>query len=570
MACVAACVPFGFAGQGGVVPAGTPSPAPSAQQRLSYLEGTVYSPGDSASGTSDKGSSYRIAAFAPARAAGALVHLSSPDERPYFDASGRPLATTADAEGRFRLPAEPGKPLVITAVTSGDQRLVSFATLAATGSATVDVSLETTYATEFLRRYAARAGKTLADFGTAEGLEALALATSLTRQMLGAAQLDPAPDLAAAEIPTLVDEYLIAMARHRKDLSDLWRNLLGFRPLAVTTEAGSAAQGFIPTAVALEPESGRVFVASFNTTGVRITELGQSEPVYRALASNGFLRIAAMEAGPGGYVYFAEQVDRKLGAAVAWNVSPPQFRLFRFKPQNGPPGETALDEVRLQVPPVLAPYLADGTLYTHLEPSALAWHGGKLYMGDLATGLIYEFTPKEGQIWPGQVYAGRVVDGRPQMGDSGGPRLDGAAFGGLTHLLWHGADLFFPDTERSVVRAIDAAGDVRLVAGLPATRGFGGDGGPALEARFDYPQGLAFDPAGRLYVADSDNARIRVIEDGRVRTIAGGGTPRTRDGDALDVSVGAIRNLRFDTAGNLLFTDDETARVRKLWLQHGL
>lgn len=596
VATIAACVPFGTAGQGNVTPSGesTPSPIPAASKpsptpgpRLSYIEGTVYSPaittatatsfasGDAsaatraativattaATSTATSAAAYRVAGYAPAKAAGALVHLSSPDERPYFDHLGRPLATTADDKGHFRLPVEPGKPLVITAVVAGDQRLVSFATLAATGAATVDISLESTYATEFLRRYAGRAGKTLADYGT----ESLAKAVDLTRQMLDRAELDPAPDLSAAEIPALVDTYLLAMAERRKDLSDLWASMLGSRPLAVGTLEGLADAGFEPSSIAVDPVSKRIFVASRNSTGVRIRESGRAEPVFRGLAERGFIRIMAMDAGPDGWVYFAAQVDRKLGAAIDWTASPPQIRLFRFRP-----GETALDEVRLGIPADLGPYLADTSLYTHIEPAAIAWNGGKLYMGDIATGLVYEFSPQDGQAWPGQVYAGRVTAGRPDRGNANGQRLGGAAFGGITHLVWQGAELFFPDTEHSVVRAIGADGALRTVAGVAGTRGYSGDGGPPADANLDYPQGLAFDAAGRLFIADSDNHRIRLVVDGRIRTVVGGGTPRTRDGDALDVSLGAIRNVRFDGDGNLLFTDDETDQVRRLWLQHGL
>ncbi len=555
MAMIAACVPLGIGGQGNVAPLGSGSPAPSAASRFSYVEGTVYSPGSATS------NGYRVASYSPAKAAGALVHLSSLDEKPFFDTLGRPLATTADAQGRFRLPVEPGKPLVITAVTAGDQRLVSFATLAATGAATVDVSLESTYVTEFLRRYAARNGKTMADYS----LASLAQASALTRQMLDQGQLEPAPDLSAAEIPALVDRYLVAMAEQRRDLSDLWAGMLGSRPLAVSTVGDSADAGFLPTAIALDADGKRLFVASRNSSGVRVREVGSAEPVFRDLAERGFIRIAALEAGPDGWIYFAQQVDRHLGGAVDWSGSSPQIRLFRFHP-----GEKAQDEVRLQVPPELGPYLADNSLYTHVEPAAIAWHGGKLYMGDVATGLIYEFTPHEGQVWPGQVFAGRVVDGRPQRGNATGPRLGGAAFGGLTHLVWQSAELFFPDTEHSVVRAVGPDGAVRLVAGVPGSRGLAGDGGPPLEGNFDYPQGLAFDASGRMFVADSDNHRIRLLENGRLRTVVGGGAPRTQDGDAQDVSVGEIRNLRFDAAGNLLFTDDETAKVRRLWLAHGL
>jgi hypothetical protein len=86
----------------------------------------------------------------------------------------------------------------------------------------------------------------------------------------------------------------------------------------------------------------------------------------------------------------------------------------------------------------------------------------------------------------------------------------------------------------------------------------------------DFPQDLAVDAAGRIFVADGDNHRIRTIDQGRMRTLAGGGTRTAGDGDARDVAIGQITRLAFDKAGNLLFNDVEGARVRRLWLQHGL
>ncbi len=51
---------------------------------------------------------------------------------------------------------------------------------------------------------------------------------------------------------------------------------------------------------------------------------------------------------------------------------------------------------------------------------------------------------------------------------------------------------------------------IETIAG-DGVAGFRGDGGPALNARFDQPYGLAFGPAGRLYIADRNNHRIRVL-----------------------------------------------------------
>ena len=74
------------------------------------------------------------------------------------------------------------------------------------------------------------------------------------------------------------------------------------------------------------------------------------------------------------------------------------------------------------------------------------------------------------------------------------------------------------------VYRVTAAGMISLIAGN-GTPGFSGDGGPATSAQLFHPNGLALGTTGNLYIADSDNARIRqVAPNGVISTIAGNGT----------------------------------------------
>jgi hypothetical protein len=73
------------------------------------------------------------------------------------------------------------------------------------------------------------------------------------------------------------------------------------------------------------------------------------------------------------------------------------------------------------------------------------------------------------------------------------------------------------------VRRIDREGIISTVAGTGAP-GFAGDGGPATDARLNTPAGLAFDGAGRLYIADQGNDRVRRVDaGGMITTVAGRG-----------------------------------------------
>ncbi|HXD92710.1 MAG TPA: T9SS type A sorting domain-containing protein [Bacteroidia bacterium] len=80
-------------------------------------------------------------------------------------------------------------------------------------------------------------------------------------------------------------------------------------------------------------------------------------------------------------------------------------------------------------------------------------------------------------------------------------------------------NLYFSDMDNNRVRKINTAGIITTVAGNGVGVGticifpncFSGDGGPATAAELDYPEGLAFDATGNLYIADSNNSRVRKI-----------------------------------------------------------
>jgi len=73
-------------------------------------------------------------------------------------------------------------------------------------------------------------------------------------------------------------------------------------------------------------------------------------------------------------------------------------------------------------------------------------------------------------------------------------------------------NLYFADTNNHVVRMIDfATGVIRTVVGT-GTKGYSGDGGPALAAQLNRPFGIAFDENGDLYVSDTFNGRIRKVK----------------------------------------------------------
>jgi sugar lactone lactonase YvrE len=85
-------------------------------------------------------------------------------------------------------------------------------------------------------------------------------------------------------------------------------------------------------------------------------------------------------------------------------------------------------------------------------------------------------------------------------------------------------NLFIADTRNHCVRKVSPAGIISTYAGTCTVSGFSGDAAAATSARMNEPRGVALDPAGNVYVADTNNHRIRRISaDGIIKTVAGNG-----------------------------------------------
>ncbi|MBI3099049.1 MAG: hypothetical protein HYY93_12530 [Planctomycetes bacterium] len=118
--------------------------------------------------------------------------------------------------------------------------------------------------------------------------------------------------------------------------------------------------------------------------------------------------------------------------------------------------------------------------------------------------------------------------------------------------------LGFPPVAR--VRKVDAAGILTTVAGQAAA-GFGGDGGPAVQALMNRPGDVTVDPAGNLYIWDALNGRVRKVAaaTGTITTVLGGGAQAFADGlgaTSVAVFIGTGLNHRVfaDGSGSLYFS----------------
>lgn len=127
-------------------------------------------------------------------------------------------------------------------------------------------------------------------------------------------------------------------------------------------------------------------------------------------------------------------------------------------------------------------------------------------------------------------------------------------------------NLYVADSSNVRIRKIDTNGVITTIAGN-GLWGFSGDGGAATNAKLQYPQGLAIDPSGNLYIADSGNVRIRKVDaNGIITTVAGNGIAGF-EGDgglAKNAQLYYPRGIALDSLGHLYIADTSNNRIRKV------
>ena len=129
-------------------------------------------------------------------------------------------------------------------------------------------------------------------------------------------------------------------------------------------------------------------------------------------------------------------------------------------------------------------------------------------------------------------------------------------------------NIYFSDSQNNMVRKISTTGTITRIAGI-GVQGYGGDGSNAVDALLNLPTGLAVDTAGNVYVADTQNHRIRRIgTDGKIATVLGTGQPNFdpdsdgKPGDQMPIFY--PEGVALDSRGNLYVADTFNHRIRKL------
>ena len=210
---------------------------------------------------------------------------------------------------------------------------------------------------------------------------------------------------------------------------------------------------------------------------------------------------------------------------------------------------------------------------------ALLWGGGLSAIAQTsdAAGNIYLPHFRENRVYKlskdGTLSAVAGTGERGFSGD-GGPAIE-ARFAGVRAVAVDDMrNLYIVDMNNHRIRRVDAqSGIVTTIAGT-GEPGFSGDGDLAVDARLNRPGAIAIDSNGNVYVADGRNSRIRLIngKTGIITTFAGNGE-RGFSGDtgpATEARLGNANGLAFDKNGNLYFSDTTNDSIRRIDVETGI
>jgi sugar lactone lactonase YvrE len=129
-------------------------------------------------------------------------------------------------------------------------------------------------------------------------------------------------------------------------------------------------------------------------------------------------------------------------------------------------------------------------------------------------------------------------------------------------------NIFIADLNNNKIRKIDTTGIITTFAGnMYGSPGFGGDGGLATSALLSSAQSVAVDTLGNVYIADWGNDRVRIVDtSGIINTYAGNGTfGFSGDGGLADyATLGGPGGVGIDNYCNLYIVDEDNNRIRKV------
>jgi hypothetical protein len=214
--------------------------------------------------------------------------------------------------------------------------------------------------------------------------------------------------------------------------------------------------------------------------------------------------------------------------------------------------------------------------YLNLPEGVAVDKSGNVFISDFANYRIREVRASNGDINTVAGTGTKCTGGGAACGDGG--LATSAGISDVYSLAVDGfGNVYIADYNNYEIRKFSVGGNISAAAGN-GTEGYWGDGGAATSAELSYPQAVAADSPGNIFIADDGNERIRevTVSNGIINTVAGNGTgcydPSAACGDgglATSAELSWVYGLAVDSSDNIFIADYDNYRIREVTASNG-